>query len=124
MLDKIVEEQLAKLEVARVSLYDEGTHRYLFKKVGPSKLEVGKSYLIHLDKNLTNKDMSGTLASNWNHGLVPLHQTMEASVKDRMGTMYLVHGVYVNDDNSPMQGEPLWEGWLPIEKICILEERN
>ena len=122
MLDKIIEQQLGSLEVAKVSLHDEALHRYLFKKVQTTTLEVGKTYRLNLDKNLLSMEMSGNLASNWNHGLVPSHQTMEAFVKDKMGTMYLVHGRYLDDGMSIIEGERDWEGWLPIEKICVLEE--
>ena len=117
----MIKKQLDSLEVAKVSMCDEAKHRYLFKKVNSVSLEVGKSYAIQIDKNLTNKEMSGTLASNWNHGLVPLHTSMVAEVKDRMGTMYLVNGTYVDSEGKALEGEPRWEGWLPMEKVVILE---
>lgn len=121
MLDKIIKQQLDSLEVAKVSAYNEANHRYLFKRIG-SSTEVGKTYIIQLDKNLTIKELSNMLANNWNHGLVPTHTLMKVEVKDKMGTMYLVHGDYLNEDYSLVGGCGFWEGWLPIEQIGILEE--
>jgi len=121
MLDKIIKQQLDSLEVAKVSAYNEANHRYLFKRIG-SSIEIGKTYIIQLDKNLTIKEVSNVLANNWNHGLVPTHTLMKVEVKDKMGTMYLVHGDYLNEDYSPVGGCGFWEGWLPIEQIGILEE--
>lgn len=121
MLDKIVKQQLDSLEVAKISDYSEEKHRYLFKKIG-SSIQVGKTYILKLDKNLTIKEVSTSLANNWNHGLVPIYTLMKAKIKDKMGTMYLVHGDYINEDLSPISDCAFWEGWLPIEQIGVLEE--
>lgn len=123
MLDKIIKQQLDSLELAKVSAYNEEKHRYLFKRIG-SSIEIGKKYIIQLDKNLTSKEVSNLLANNWNHGLVPTHTLMKVEVLDKMGTMYLVHGDYLNEDKSLVGGVAFWEGWLPMEQIGVLEEVN
>jgi len=123
MLDKIIKQQLDSLEVAEVSVYNEDKHRYLFRKVGHS-IEIGRNYIIRLDKNLTNKEQSSVIANNWNHGLVPTYTLMKIIIKDKMGSMYLVHGDYLNEDYSLVDDCAFWEGWLPIEQIEVLEEVN
>lgn len=120
MLDKIVEQQLGSLEVAKVSIYIKEKNRYLFRRVG-SDLLVGKSYMLRLDSKLTDREASGMVASNWNQGRVPSHTLMKAGVRDKKGTMYLLHGEYIDEEHNPIGEEP-WDGWLPLGQLEILEE--
>lgn len=121
MLDKIIKEQLDKLEVARVSAYSEEKHRYLFKKIEQVNLKIGTRYLLQLNKNLINGEMNGVLVNNWNHGKVPTHTLLNVEVKEKLGTMFLVSGFYLNDDYTKIENET-WEGWFPIEQVSVLKE--
>ena len=86
-------------------------------------VKVNYKYILQLDKNLTNPEMNGVLVNNWNHGKVPTHVILEVEVKEKLGTMFLVSGFYLNDDFTKIENES-WEGWLPIEQISVLKEMD
>lgn len=121
-LDKIIQQQLDSLEVAKVDQYIEERHRYLFKQIKPITLEVSKTYIMRLGNSLLAKSTSSALANNWNHGTVPLHGLMEAKVMKKMGGMCLLHGEYLNESFDKIDGCEPWEGWIPRDGVTIMEE--
>jgi hypothetical protein len=121
-LDKIIQQQLDSLEVAKVDQYIEERHRYLFKQIKPVTLDVFKTYILRLGNSLLTKSTSSALANNWNHGTVPLHGLMKAKVMKKMGGMCLLCGEYLNELFDKIDGCEPWEGWVPQDEVTIMEE--
>lgn len=119
MLDKIIKTQLEKLEVAKVSQYNEEKHRYLFKKISGLNIELNKTYIIKLDKQLLNKDINTFLVNNWNGGKIPLFNIIKGKVVQILGTMYKISGIYLDEHYNIIEGQS-WEGWFPLEKLEII----
>lgn len=122
MLDKIIQQQLDSLEVAKVTRYIPEMNRYYFKQIKPNVLEVGKWYVLQLPKSLLDPNVSRALSTNWNHGNVPMHEIMRATPTKKMGNMYLLHGDYLDEGYNSMAQWGEWEGWLPIDEVTILKE--
>lgn len=82
MINRIVEAQLASLEVAKGER-DARTGEYFFPRFGRDAIAVGKTYDLSLSE-ACGKDK--TLSSNWNGGRsVP--RKVRASISKRMGRM-------------------------------------
>ena len=110
MISKLVERQLASLEVAKVKGYDPASGEYFIPRYGSSALSIGKRYAISVSDRCVG---DGTLSSNWNGGrAVP--KRMDAVVVGKMGDMLRL-GV---------KGETLWVNEKDIEEVMEIDGRE
>ena len=122
-MNKYVKEQLSKVKVADLPNYDDSTQRmFIPKQQGSSGkfLESGKYYLIKVDDYICNPPEGFTMHDNWNGGIVPKYNHMKIDVNVIMGKMVKITGVGYDMVNR-LDTNYVWQGWLPIESIKILE---
>lgn len=119
-MNRIIEEQLKKCQVADLSDFDSVTGTYHIKRFKQVKLEVDSCYLIRLDKQLLNKETSQVLSSNWNKGTVPPCEYMKIDVSKSMGKMICVNGIGY-DYEKKQDLNIIWSGWLPLQSIEVIE---
>ena len=120
-MNKIIAQQLKKLGVAKMDSYDELKHTYLFKKHVAKIFKLNSFYIVRLDKSLTSATGDEILVNNWNKGNYPKHSCMKVQINKKMGNMLFVCGVYY-DDFSKKDMNEYFNGWLPDEKLEIIEE--
>lgn len=119
-MNKIVEDQLAKVRVAELPYYDETTLHMIIPKKSRLELEQGKCYLIQLEDYLVNPFEGFTLHDNWNKGIPPKHHFLKAEISQIMGKMIKVNSVGYDPVNK-IDTIDLWEGWLPRKGLKILQ---
>lgn len=118
MYNKIIEEQLKKVEYADLSNYDEATNTYIIPKRVDIKLEEDKCYLIRLKPTLFTNE---TLKINWNQGKVPTQEYLKVDISKKMPKMIKVVGVgYDYDGNQDLSY--FWSGWLTLADIDVLQK--
>lgn len=100
MISRIVERQLASLEVAKAAPKDPEGLEYLFPRFRALSLEVGASYKITVSDAARRNE---ALAANWNGGHA-IPKEFDAKVDKKVGNM-----VCLND------GRSLW--WVPESEI-------
>ncbi len=119
-MNKIIEEQLKKCQVAELSDFDSASGVYHIKRFKQAKMEVDACYLIRIGKHLLNRDTSQMLASNWNKGTVPPCEYMKIDVVKSMGKMIRVNGIgYESETKQDLNC--VWSGWLPLRDIEVIE---
>ena len=89
-MNKLIQKQIDKLTVAKVSSYDEVKHTFLFKKHIAKNFEVDGVYILKLSNSLMIPQNNEVLISNWNKGKHPLHQYMKVQVNKKLGNMIFV----------------------------------
>lgn len=119
-MNKIIQAQLKKCEVADLSTYDEATCTYHIPRFRQVKLEVNTCYLIKLDDMVLNRDSSSVLVSNWNKGTVPPCRYMKVDVCKVLGKMIQVNGLGFDYDTKE-DLNVMWSGWLPLQNISVIE---
>jgi hypothetical protein len=122
-MNKIVEDQLAKVRVADLPPYDEDTlHLVIPKKAGPPRADLilNKCYLIQVEDYIVKPFEGFTLHDNWNNGIPPKHNILKIEVIQLMGKMVKVKSIGYDLMNK-RDTLDLWEGWLPRKAIKILE---
>lgn len=120
MLNKIIQQQLAKVQVDLSNHNEDGTE-YIIKQVKEIRLAVDKYYIIMLDDVLLYNAEDSILTINWNHGNVPKSKYLKVEVNKVMGNMILATGIgYDYENNEDLN--VLWSGWLPIPQIKVISE--
>ena len=117
---KLTREQLLKVSVANLSNYDFSTETYHIPKLEYDRYEVDKCYIICLDDSLLTPTGNEILVANWNKGSYPPCKFMKIDVTTVYGKMIYVNAMgydYYNQVNLNV----LWQGWLPIQLIKIVE---
>ena len=118
---KLIEDQLKKVRVADLSNYDAKTNTYIIKKFGATRLKEDCCYIIELDESLLHSNQNSLLESNWNKGSIPNCKFYMADVLKEVGRMVQINGVgYDNETGTRLNTH--WTGWLPVEKISVIEE--
>lgn len=120
-MNKLIEKQLNKLQLATHSGYDEIKHQFVFKKITSVKLEVGKCYLIKLNKTLTKESINDSLVYNLNRGTYPKYEDMKVDVLKINKGLVQVNGIYF-DAVSGEDIKEFWSGWLPVNQLEIISE--
>ena len=100
MISRIVEKQLASLEVAKAAPKDPEGLEYLFPRFRAPSLEVGKAYMVTVSDAARRNE---ALAANWN-GSRAIPKEFGAKVDRKVGNMVCL------DD-----GRSLW--WVPESEI-------
>lgn len=100
MISRIVERQLASLEVAKAAPKGPEGLEYLFPRFRAPSLEVGKQYAVTVSDAARRNE---ALAANWNGGHA-IPKEFKAKVDKKMGNMVCL------DD-----GRSIW--WVPENEI-------
>lgn len=122
-MNKVVEDQLAKVKIADLPPYDETTlHMIIPKKSGVVKTDfcTNQWYLVQLEDYLVKPFDGFTLHDNWNKGIPPKHIFLKIYVKQIMGKMIEVYSVGYDYKNN-LDTTDIWQGWLPKKGIKIIE---
>ena len=123
-VNKIIKEQLLKVEHIILPKWDENTTHLFIPKgsyKAPIILSVGKYIQIEISDMVLNPPQGFTLAQNWNGNTVPPAKIFNCVVQQVMGKMIKVDGVGFNASlNVPTNDR--WSGWLPQSEIKILGE--
>ena len=122
-MNKKIKEQLDKCNVI-LPFYDNNTLELLIPKGSSFKqlllfsdeLEIGKEYIIRVERYITNPPEGFDLHINWNSGSIPTDSLMNIKVDQIMGKMVKVSAIGINDNK-------FWSGWLPKKSINIVEEK-
>ena len=120
-MNKVIEKQLEKLQLAKHGGYDETKHQFIFKKIAGVKLEVGKCYLVKLNKSLTKESENDSLVYNLNRGTFPKYEDMKVDVLKISQGLIQVNGIYFD----AVAGEDIrefWSGWLPVNQLEVISE--
>lgn len=121
-MNQIIEEQLSKVRIADLPLYDEYTQHLIIPKKDKATigtLELFKSYLIEIENYILNPPDGFSLHSNWNKGIGPKCKHLKVEVIQLAGKMIKVKSVGF-DCNNNRETEEVWEGWLPSKAIKII----
>lgn len=119
-MNKIVEDQLAKVQVAELPYYDETTLHMIIPKKSHVDFITGNCYLIQLEDYLIHPFEGFTLHDNWNKGIPPKHSFLKAEVIQIMGKMIKVNSIGFNYETQ-QDTDDLWEGWLPKKGLKIIQ---
>lgn len=121
MVDKIIQEQLNKVQYADLSNFDEATNTYIIKKRKDLQLEEDHYYLIQIKNEFLNNCKSDVVTINWNAGRYPKYQFYRADIMKVMGKMVRINGTAVDSENREEFNDS-FTGWLPLNCIIVLEE--
>ena len=121
MINKIIQEQLNKLQVAKLGEYDHFKHMYVIPKYKEPHYDVDHCYLVCLDDTLLTATGNEMLVSNWNNGRYPVHKYMKIVVQQKLGDMIKIDGIYFDNIKHEDINE-VWSGWLPIKLVTIVKD--
>lgn len=121
-MNPIIEKELRMLRVAKLPEDWQTSTTLFFPRRTPVsvQLKVGGFYLLELESYLINNN-SFALNTNWNHGCPPLDKFMKVKVVERLGRMFYVIGVGFDFERKEDK-ESIWQGWLPLKSIRIINE--
>lgn len=119
-MNKIIKQQLQKVTVANLGVYDDKTTVINIPQCKQDKFEVNHCYTIKLDSTLLNPMYNPVLVSNWNQGSYPRCDCLRVNVIKVVGRMINVNGVGF-DFNSHQVLNYVWSGWLPTELVKQIE---
>lgn len=117
MISERIKKELDKVEVADLSHYDEASHTFFIPRRKDIKLEVDKTYLIHL---LPSFYTNSTLKINWNQNTVPQYPFLVVEVSKIMAKMFKGIAVGYDADKNEYASYH-WEGWFNLDNIEILQ---
>lgn len=116
--NKIIEEQLKKVEYADLSNFNAENNTYTIPKRVEIKIEEDHSYLIQLLPTLFKNE---TLKINWNSGNMPTFGYMKVDVSKRFGKMIRVVGVAYDYEKQTIINS-FWSGWLSTQDIKVISK--
>lgn len=116
--NKIIEEQLKKVEYADLSNFDAEKNTYIIPKRVDIKVEVDKCYLIQILPELFN---DSALKVNWNNGSVPQYSYMKIDVSKILGKTLKVVGTGF-DITTQKDISDFWSGYLPLKYIKVIKK--
>ena len=117
-VNKIIEQQLKKLEYADISNFDAATNTYIIPKKVDIKIEEDKCYLIQLLPTLFKNEV---LKTNWNAGSMPVYNYMKVDVSKIIGKMIKVVGTGY-DIETQTDISSFWSGWLSTQDIKVIKK--
>lgn len=122
MKNKIVEQQLKKVQLADLSNCQEkeDCYVYLINKHVEAVLEEDKCYLIKIDIRRLNSDDYAYLVNYNKVNVYPEHEYMKIDVIKKIATLSQVNGIYYDYENKKDLNKS-WSGWLPQDVIKIIE---
>lgn len=123
-MNPLLLQQLKKIKAVKLPEYDETTINLVIPKQEVLKItsvEVGHYYLLELADYLLHPSDSFTLHQNWNNNIIPKDHYMKAEVSQILGKMIKIQGVGY-DYATSTDLDTVWEGWVPLKSVNILEE--
>lgn len=115
MRNKIVEEQLKKVYYADMSHFDKETNIFSIPKYSKPKYDLGKMYIVQIDKMLINNKNS-ILAVNWNNNTAPSTEYLKIYVSKIIGKMIYVDSVGF-DINTNADLTNIWSGYISVDDM-------
>lgn len=118
-MNKIIEEQLKKIQAANVIQDIKDKNIYKIPKYCKPIYTINKCYIVKLDKNIINNTTS-ILATNWNNGVAPKAEYYKIYINNTIGKMLKVDGLeydYVNKCDKTQ----IFSGWLDSNDLTQLE---
>ena len=122
-MNPLIKAQLEKVRTVKLPVFDENTTEMIISKGSKSDelfLEQDKCYLISVEDYILHPPEGFTLHTNWNNGKIPTHKFMKVDVSKIMGKMVKVNALGY-DMKSQEDTTDMWDGWLPLKSITILE---
>lgn len=121
-MNKFIEEQLKKVEIADLSNFDKETNTFHIKRIVDNTIipEVNKCYIIQLDKSLLDKNNFLDLINNWNRGTVPPGEYLRIYVLANLKNMFKVDAILYDFERKEIITR-VWNGWLPIQQFKVIE---
>ena len=96
-MNKLIEAELKKVEVADLSNFDPKTNTYFIPQRKEIKIEEDNCYLIHIKKTLFFNDV---LKVNWNNNSLPQYEYLKIDVSKKMAKMIRVVAVGYDFEND------------------------
>lgn len=123
-MNKLIKQQLNKVEYAQVPPFDDNTTHLVIPKTAnsPKLYDVEKCYIIQLDKSLFDNTCDN-LHVMWNKGIYPKNEYMKIQVLKVLGNMINVYGFGYNIDLD-IDYNNIWTGWLPSNLITLIKQIN
>jgi hypothetical protein len=120
-MNRTLNKELSKIQVADLSHYDAATYTYTIPKFVAIKFDIGKSYLIELDDSLI--EQNNIICINWNKNSIPSAKYYKVEIIKKIGKMIYIDGLaYDNINNVDLN--TTWSGWLPVEQIKLIKAYN
>lgn len=117
-MNKIIQDQLNKVQNADLSNYDAENNSYLIKKRLDIKVVEDCCYLIHIKPSAF---ANIGVITNWNGGNKPLFTYMKVDISKRMGKMVKVTGLK-HDNITGEDSSDFWSGWLCLDDLEVLKQ--
>ena len=120
-MNKLIQDELKKVQVADLSNYSEGVTEFIIPKTVLDKFEVGQSYIIELDDSLIKHNPESVLETNYNSGKIPSNKYYYIEVSAVLGKLIKCVGMAFDVENNMTIGT-FWNGYFPINCIKILKK--
>lgn len=121
-MNKFIKEQLQKIRVP-MSEWNEDTeviHFYSTTTISQVDFQVGKLYRIKLENYILHEPPNFTLSTNWNKGVIPTSEILDARVINVQGKMIQVNAVGFNVNTNTQKTDTYSYLWLPKKSVTIL----
>lgn len=117
-MNKIIKDQLNKVQFADLSNFDEKTNTYIIPKKTDIKIEKYKTYIIELLDKCFDKE--ALININWNRGKVPTSKYYKAEILNIVGRNVQINGL-AYDLETKSDLNTFWTGYLELKNIKIIE---
>lgn len=117
-MNKLIKEQLEKVNFADLSHFDDKTNTYFIPKKKEINYEVDKSYLIRLKPSFRTNEV---VIVNWNGNKTPIYNTLIVDVQKILGKMVKVNCIGY-DEETDSSLDYFWSGWLYIPDTEIIKK--
>lgn len=117
-MNKIISDQLRKVEVADLSNFDAETHSFLIPMHKELKVEEDCCYLIHIRDTAK---LNSAVVVNWNNNKFTDFSHMKVDVSKKMGKMIKVTGIKY-DINLNQDCGQFWGGWLSLDDVEVIQK--
>ena len=117
-MNKVIKDQLEKVNYADLTNYDEKTNTYIIPKKLEIKVEEDSCYLIYIKPSAAANSAVNT---NWNQGNAPMYSHMKVDVSKRMGKMIKITGLQ-HDIGTGQDLPNFWNGWICLDDVEVLKK--
>ena len=118
-MNKLIEDQLKKIQFADLSNFDPIENEYSIPKRVDIKIEKYKSYIIELKKECFDRE--SIININWNKSKIPNCNFYKAEVIDILPKVIHIEGLGYDID-SDKDLDVFWNGYVPINGIKIIKK--
>ena len=117
-MNKVINDQLQKIQCADLSNYDVETNTYFIPKKKEIKIEEDYCYLIKIKPSAAH---NSAVNVNWNQGSCAPFDCMKVDVSKKMGKMIKITGLRYNLDTKSDEAQ-FWSGWIHVDDIEIIQK--